>query len=210
MTKFTSMLGVILAGGQSRRMGRDKLFVELDGQHLISRAVQRLKQQMEHTVIVGPAKKRALAKQGTSLISDKHEGFQGPLAGIFAGLSNAEVHGFEGIITIAADTPFFPDDYVERIFGDPSVFILPDERRVKIARSPDGLHPVFGYWSLNAIDKILELMNNDVRKVMAAADAVGWDPVDFDSTGVDPFFNINTPEDLKQAKQILADENIRN
>ena len=203
MNKLPHLLGVILAGGQSRRMGTDKLFVELDGKPLISHAVERLKAQMEHIVIVAPPKKRAsLRFKNVSVISDNHEGFQGPLAGIFAGLSNAEIHGFYGIITIAADTPFFPDDYALRIAAEPR-YELPGQERATIARTANGLHPVFGYWPLRAIEGILNLLDNDTRKVMAAADKIGWDPIDFKDAVVDPFFNINTPEELEQAQKIV-------
>ncbi len=203
MTKISNLLGVVLAGGQSRRMGQDKLFVELGGELLIRRAVKRLKQQIEHVTIVGPKEKTLLSKLGASHIEDNHEGFQGPLAGIFAGLSNAEVHGFEGIVTIAADTPFFPDNFVKRIIEPRSIY-FPQEEPVTIARSPDGLHPVFGSWSVSAVPKVLKSLDNNVRKVMAAADDVGWEAVDFEVSGIDPFFNINTPEDLKRAEQEVA------
>ena len=169
MIKHPYLMGVVLAGGKSRRMGRDKLLVELDGQQLLARAVERLKEQMHYIVVVAPPNRPELKMPDAALIADNHEGFQGPLAGIFAGLFHAEVHGFESIVTIAADTPFFPDDYVDRIMGDTTRIVLPEERQVNIARTPDGLHPVFGHWSLNSMDTISNLLSQDIRKVMAAA-----------------------------------------
>ena len=204
MSKLPYLLGIVLAGGQSRRMGSDKLFSDLGGKPLVAHAVERLKAQMEHVAIVAPPKKRKDLKfKSVSILSDHHEGFQGPLAGIFAGLHNAEIHGFEGIVTVAADTPFYPEDYADRI-TEPRSKYFPQEELVTIARTPDGLHPVFGTWSVSAIPTILELLDNDTRKVMAAADAIGWEAVDFDVSGIDPFFNINTPEDLERAEQELA------
>ena len=203
MSKLPHLLGIVLAGGQSRRMGTDKLFADLGGKPLVAHAVERLKAQMEHVSIVAPPKKRNDLKfKGVTFLSDHHENFQGPLAGIFAGLHNAEVHGFYGIITVAADTPFFPDDYAHQIAAEPR-HDLPGEERATIARTSNGLHPVFGCWPIRAIDVISALLENDTRKVMAAADKIGWDPIDFEGAGADPFFNINTPENLAQAQKIL-------
>ncbi|MEM7241461.1 MAG: molybdenum cofactor guanylyltransferase [Pseudomonadota bacterium] len=198
------LLGVVLAGGQSCRMGRNKLFVELDGKRLIDHAVDRLSKQIPDIVVNAP-NTDDLRDIECPIVADSLGGFQGPLAGILSGLQYATEHGFDGIITVAADTPFFPDNYVSQLSEVKDNIAIAATRADKL-----NLHPVFGLWPCDAAQTVKGALDADRRKVMWAAEIFGWKAVEFECSHIDPFFNINTPEDLRQAEQIIAHESIRN
>jgi molybdopterin-guanine dinucleotide biosynthesis protein A len=104
----------------------------------------------------------------------------------------------------AVDTPFFPLDLVARLAGAAEAH----PGRVAVARSRQRLHPVFSLWPVALRGALAEfLADEDNGRVMTFIDAQGFVPVDFGddaATGLDPFFNINTPEDLSAAAEIMA------
>jgi molybdopterin-guanine dinucleotide biosynthesis protein A len=202
---MTKPVGIILAGGLSSRMqGHDKTLLDLNGQPLINHCVEKLQKQTSQLVINANGDTSRFDYLGLPIIQDTIEGFAGPLAGVLAGLQWAkENHQSEWIITAAADTPFFPDDYTKQMMK------LAPNNKIILASSDSRRHPVFGLWHVSLADALEAFLIKGDRKVMLFVQDHPNDVVDFEAKKYDPFFNINTPDDLATAKAMLK-ENIHN
>jgi len=197
-------LGVILAGGLSRRMqGREKSLIELAGKPLVSRVSNHLGKQVPHQILNanGDHSRFEFLKLATQ--SDTVEGFAGPLAGVLAGMAWAAKNKPEmtHIITAAADTPFFPENYVKTMISQAN----DKNAEIALAGSNERHHPVFGLWPI-ALQEDLQkfLVDEENRKVMLFVERYRNCRVDFASDGIDPFFNVNTPEDLAIAEKLAG------
>jgi molybdenum cofactor guanylyltransferase len=202
--------GIILAGGLGRRMGGgDKPLLELGGTPMLARVIDRLAPQVERIVINANGDPARFARYDVPVVPDTIEGFAGPLAGILAGMRWSQQNFPEGrfVVSVAADTPFFPNDLVLRLAEGCGR----DERTIALAASPAGTHPVFGLWPVAlAGDLDAFLRSGEGGKILKFADRhlrlnVPFDEIVLpDGTAVDPFFNVNTPEDAKRAEAIAA------
>ena len=193
--------GVILAGGQARRMGGgDKGLLQLGGKSLIERVIDRLEPQVAE-IAVNANGDPARFDLELPIIPDSIEEFPGPLAGVLAGMDWAASRGHDHIVTAAADTPFFPCDLV------PQLILASELAPVVLAATPDGdrmaRHPTFGLWPVNLRDDLREALENGVRKVVLWTDKHGTSLARFSADPFDPFFNVNTPEDLAAAEGFL-------
>lgn len=207
MTKNNHLAGVVLAGGQSRRMGGgDKSLLMLAGKPLLAHVIDRLRPQVGSIAINANGDAARFAAFNLPVITDTIDGFAGPLAGVLAGLRWAQEHarGSRYVVTAASDTPFFPA-------GLPGLLRNAATSRddtIVLASSNGRLHPVFGLWPCALADDLeLWLKNGDNRKVLAWVDRhrlveVPFPPIEYDDYEVDPFFNANTPEELEQAEDI--------
>ena len=203
------MLGVVLAGGLSRRMeGPEKSLMPLAGRPLIAHACDRLERQIGDIIINANGDPARFGFLGKPVQGDTVEGFAGPLAGILAAMEWAEKNcpAIKRIVTVPADTPFFPDDLVARFNR---VLVTVDtgdqDRAICLAYSDGNRHPVFGSWPVTlAADLKKFLVNENERKVMLFVQRYTLIKVDFpmrfhNGAPFDPFFNINTPADLALA-----------
>jgi molybdenum cofactor guanylyltransferase len=188
-------VGVILAGGRSSRMGTDKALVQIGGVTLLDRAISRLSPQVDALAINSNV---AIADQRLPVLPDATADFDGPLAGILAGLTWARGLGAQHLASVAVDTPFFPLDLVRRMATIETSSII-------LARSGGRNHPVFGLWPIEAVSPLKEFLERgNTRRVMAFLDGYGYESVDFPDEPFDPFFNINTPQDLAAAIEMEA------
>lgn len=194
--------GVILAGGQSRRMGGgDKALLALAGVTLVERVRARLAPQCGALALNANGDAARFAGLGLPVLADGIAGQPGPLAGVLAAMDWAAGLGAKAVVTAAADTPFLPADLVARLcLGGPGLML---------AASPDATgavqrHPTFGLWPVALRHDLRAALEGGVRKVTAWADGHGAGMVVFDSLPFDPFFNINTPDDLATATRLLA------
>lgn len=176
--------GVIIAGGQSRRMGTDKLTLLLDGRRIIDRVIERLVPQVDALAI--NANEAVDRFTGHSVIPDLRATGT-PLAGLHAGLSWGAANGFSHVLTTSGDTPFLPVDLAKRLS-------LHD---AAIAESEGQQHYLIGLWPVAA----LPLLTQDLFRVQDWTAKVKATPVHWEG---DPFFNINTPEDLIEAARRVA------
>lgn len=200
--------GVVLAGGQSRRMGGgDKGLLDLDGQSMLSRVIAALGPQVRTLAINANGDPARFAAFGLPVTPDTVAGFVGPLAGVLAGLRWAVAHapGATHVASVSADAPFLPDDLVARL----AAAIIDRPTAIAIARSGGELHPVIGLWPVLLADDLEAALTEGTRKVLAWTDRHGTVAVDFpflDAAGeqIDPFFNANTPAELDEARRILA------
>lgn len=202
--------GVILAGGRSRRMfgnqSGDKALLDLAGRPLIAHVIDRLAPQVGGLAINANREPSHFAAFHLPVISDADEAFPGPLGGVAAGLAWAGGHQPRPthVVTVPSDTPFLPDDLVERLFRA----IAGQPTRIAIAASAVGLHPVIGLWPLSCASDVAAALAAGRLKMHAFVAELGAISVNFSDVriggrDVDPFFNANTPEDLDAARRLL-------
>ncbi|WP_174213627.1 molybdenum cofactor guanylyltransferase MobA [Paragemmobacter aquarius] len=192
------LFGVILAGGQGRRMGgADKALLRLAGQTLLARAVGRLEPQVERLAINANGDASRFAALGLPVLADARS--EGPLSGVLVGMDWAVAGGATAIVTVAVDCPFFPGDLVPQL-------ALAAERSaggVALARSGGDDHPTFGLWPVGLRDALRAfLASGEKPRVRAFADMHAAVRADFPDDGA--FGNLNTPDDLARAEALLA------
>ncbi len=203
------VVGVLLAGGQARRMGGgDKCLLELAGKPLLAHVMDRLEPQTDKLVLNANGDPARFAKFGMPVIADPVEGFAGPLAGVLAGFTWVRENAPETrwIVTAATDTPFFPADLVARL-QEATGGQYP---AIALAMSGGRMHPVFGLWPTVLIDDLGEALTSGTRKVLDWTDrhttvTAEFPDIQIGDTALDPFFNANMPEDLAHAGSLLAE-----
>ncbi|WP_302477832.1 molybdenum cofactor guanylyltransferase MobA [Ruegeria arenilitoris] len=207
-------LGVILAGGLATRMGGgDKSLLKIGGQTLLSRVVARLGPQVNGMALNANGDPGRFADLNLPVLQDSIDGFAGPLAGVLAGLDWAAEQGADCIVSVAADTPFFPLDLADRLIresegqGHPLVLATTPRLGDELLKSGGGKrlnrHPTFGLWPVALRDDLRKALNTGLRKVVLWTDKHEGREALFPVGQVDPFFNVNTPEDLIQAEKML-------
>lgn len=206
-------LGVILAGGLATRMGGgDKTLLSVGGESLLSRIIDRLEPQVAGLALNANGDASRFADTGLPVLPDSIEGFAGPLAGVLAGLDWAATQGADSIVTVAGDTPFFPCDLVPRLLlaaeGQPHPLALAATPRtgheaLKSGGKRVNRHPTFGLWPVALRDDLRAALGDGLRKVVAWTDGHGAGEALFPAEPFDPFFNVNTPDDLAHAEALL-------
>ncbi|EBA04345.1 molybdopterin-guanine dinucleotide biosynthesis protein A [Rhodobacterales bacterium HTCC2150] len=203
---MSPVAGVILAGGQSSRMGGgDKCLLTLGKQTLLGQVIERLAVQVSSIVLNANGDASRFSDYPLPVVEDSFGGFQGPLAGILAGMDWAAKAGHDQILTVSADTPFFPNDLLTKFqeeqetSGSPIVLAAtPGEPRRKHR------HPTFGLWDVALREDLRAALSSGVRKVVAWSDKHAGVEAEFPFVhDTDPFFNINTPEDMLAAKKMI-------
>jgi molybdenum cofactor guanylyltransferase len=193
---------VILAGGRASRLGGgDKGLLPLAGRPMLAQVIERLRPQVGRLAINANGDPGRFAAFGLPVIADGVPGQAGPMAGLLAGLDWAAGLGAEALVTVAADTPFFPADLVVRLRaagrpGQPVVAATP------AADGPER-HPTFGLWPVALAGPLRAALAGGERRIGAWAEAEGAALALFSPAG-EPFFNVNTPGDLARAREIAA------
>lgn len=210
MNSASALPGVILAGGRATRMGGgDKGLIELDGVPLLDRVIARLAPQCGPLALNANGNPDRFAKYRLPVLPDSLPDHPGPLAGVLAGLDWAGEQGLGAIVTVAADTPFFPLDLAARLRENAG----PEGLCLAASPGPGGKvfrQPAFGLWPVALRDDLRAALMGGLRKVRTWADMHHAGEAIFEPAGViDPFFNINTPEDLATARQHLAEARSR-
>ena len=197
--------GVLLAGGQSRRMGGgDKCLRPLGGQPILARIIETVAPQVSRLVINANGDPDRFASFGVPVAADTVDGYAGPLAGVLTGMEwvAANAPECDWIATFATDAPFLPDDLVERLCE----VVSNGTADMACALSNGRRHPVFGLWPVALSAELRrELVVRGVRKVDDWTDGYNRREVEFAVDAIDPFFNVNRPEDLVAAESYLAD-----
>jgi molybdenum cofactor guanylyltransferase len=199
------IVGVILAGGQSRRMGGgDKGLLPLGARPVVAHVIERLRPQVDDLILNANGDPSRFAALGLTVVPDAIQRGSGPLAGILAGLSWTRTHRPQarGIVTAACDTPFFPADLVARLTAASD-----DGTRCAVSWSGGRMHPVFAFVPLSLMDAVATFLA-EARSLKASA----WmernhaATVDFAlaAGGLDPFFNLNAPSDFVAAEAAYA------
>jgi len=199
-------LGVILAGGMVRRMGGgDKSLLSLGASsRVLDQVIARLGAQVDQMVLNANGDPERFDEFGLPVVADSLDGFLGPLAGVLAGLDYAADHGFDHIVSVAADTPFFPTDLVSALETASKHMDVPIAlAATKIEGGKTVRHPTFGLWPVALREDLRSALQDGLRKVVLWTDQHGAKTHVFDSGEIDPFFNINTPEDLELANKMM-------
>jgi molybdenum cofactor guanylyltransferase len=205
--------GVVIAGGRSTRMGgREKALIELAGAPMIDRVIARMRPQVATLVVNANGDPARFAPFGLPVVPDTVEDLPGPLAGLLAALewSRRETPDARFVASVAADTPFLPGDLVAHLLA------ATEAKRAScaIAASGGSSIPIVGVWSTALAEALAEALRQGVRAVHRFAAAQGSAVVDFPrmqmaGEAVDPFFNVNTPEDLDRARALFCAEATR-
>jgi len=191
-------LGVILAGGRSSRMaGKDKFLLDLGGKKILYHIIERLEPQVDRLIL------NANREVDTTLevVPDLVNG-HGPLGGLYSALNYAREKGYSQIVTVPCDTPFIPGDFVHRLLENST-------SPITVANSANRTHPVLALWNISLIDNLKLALGNNQLKMMGLISThpvteVCWD------TLPDPFFNINTADDLATAEKRVKSHDLQN
>ena len=196
-----NILGVVLAGGRSKRFGKDKNQAKLGNLTLLEHVLFKIRDEFKEVVIVSNHHLNFKKIDKIHLIPDCIEDF-GPLAGVLSAMKwiKSQSKQYKWIATFPSDTPFFDksiiENYKEKINQKDSLlyFVKSNEKR----------HNIFGLWSIDLMETLEnDLVKNNLRKVEEWANKIGVKTINVENKKFDPFFNINTKEDLEKAKKIL-------
>jgi molybdopterin-guanine dinucleotide biosynthesis protein A len=195
-------LGLVLAGGLARRMGGgDKALIRIGGKTILERVLERLRPACKAIVLNANGDPARFATFGLPVIPDSVPDFAGPLAGILAGLDWAAAHAPDSpwVMSAPGDCPFLPWDMVARLHQARQDAKLP----LACARSGDWRHPVVGLWPVALREDLrVALLKDGLRKIEVWTARHGIAIADWPAEPVDPFFNVNTPEDAAAAERI--------
>ena len=197
-----NILGTVLAGGKSQRFGEDKSQVKLDGKLLIDYILNEIISEFKEILIVSNNQINFKHSDTISVISDLKKD-QGPLGGVLSAMkwvkeSNKD---YKWISTFPVDTPFFKKEILQNFLSEINL----EEGKLFFIKSNNTRHNIFGVWSIDLMDKLEEDLNNGERKVELWANSVGVKVIDMEFLNEDPFFNINSKEDLEKARKIKND-----
>jgi len=197
-------IGLVLAGGLARRMGGgDKGLIRIGGMPILDRVLARLKPACSEIVLNANGDPARFAPYHLPVVADGVPDFAGPLAGILAGLDWAATHapGVTWLASAPGDCPFLPMDLVTRLHAARAAAGLP----LACARSGEWRHPVVGLWSVALREDLRRALTVEgLRKIEVWTAKHGVGIADWPATPVDPFFNVNTPEDAAAAEHIAS------
>lgn len=200
----SGVCGLLLAGGQSRRMGGgDKCLRMLGDRTVLARIIEIARPQVGQLVLNANGDKARFADYGLPVVSDVVDGFAGPLAGVLTGLDWARENApaCRWVASIACDAPFLPRDLVERFL----VSVEAAGADMACATSGGRDQPVFGLWPVSLVEDLrAAVLEEAIRKVDLWTSRYHLVRVDWPTDPVDPFFNVNRPDDLRFAETILT------
>jgi molybdopterin-guanine dinucleotide biosynthesis protein A len=199
-----STIGLILAGGLARRMGGgDKPLTRIGDRTILERAIERMRPQCARLVLNANGDPARFAATGLPVVADDVPDFAGPLAGILAGLDWTERHAPEAadVVSVPGDCPFLPRDLVARLYEARAAAGTP----LACAQSGEWRHPVVGLWPVALrVDLRRALLGERLRKIEIWTARHGVALATWPAAPVDPFFNVNTPEDAAAAGRMAA------
>ncbi len=190
------IVAAIIAGGQSSRMGgHEKAFLDLGEKPLLQHVIERLRPQVEAIIINANGDPRRFSQFGLPVVADEFTDVTTPLAGLHAALRFAAANGFGAVLSVPSDTPFLPDDLVARLEEG----MLP-----AIAASGGRSHYLTGLWPVTLAEHLDRGIKDSLRRVKDFAASCGARVVEWPSLPVDPFANINTPQELEDAVRVVT------
>jgi molybdenum cofactor guanylyltransferase len=203
MTTEVPTLGLVLAGGQARRMGGgDKASLKVGGATILARVLARLQPDCDPILLNANGDPARFARYGLPIVADSVPDFAGPLAGILAGLDWAAENapGIEWLASAPGDCPFLPNDLVPRLHAAR----IAEKKPLACARSGEWRHPVAGLWPVALREDLRRALAEGLHKIEAWTGRHGVALAAWPDQPFDPFFNVNTPEDLAKAEEIAA------
>jgi molybdenum cofactor guanylyltransferase len=190
-----SVLGVILAGGDSRRMnGQDKFLMPLGDKLLLQHIIDRVRPQVNDVILNINKPFHRTEFSSLKTIPDIMANSLGPLSGVYTALSYANQKGYELVATFACDTPFVPDNFVSELMKK-------SDNPIVVAKSNNKRHPVMALWHVSLMEDLKISLDNGDRKLLKWVEKYSVSEVEWQEKW-DPFFNINNGEDLKEAEHL--------
>tara|TARA_B100001093_G_scaffold335840_1_gene320669 strand:+ start:213 stop:818 length:606 start_codon:yes stop_codon:yes gene_type:complete len=200
--QHNNILPVVLAGGKSKRFGDEKSQVKLGGKILIDYILGEIIDDFNEVLIVANTSIQHLNSDKIIKIEDYKKNL-GPLGGIYSAMRWVKNNNkkYQWIASFPSDTPFFKrailNDFLNRINQK--------ESELFFMKSREKRHNIFGLWSVDLVDQLDKDLETGTRKVERWANDIGVKTINMNFEKTDPFFNINTKEDLELAKKNLND-----
>ncbi len=208
MLNQTMCVGVILAGGQSRRMGGgDKCLLSIGDKSILQRTIDHAEAQVNRLLLNCNGDEARFNVAGLPIVKDIFEGWRGPLAGVHAALRwmTTNQPDSQWLVSFAADTPFFPENLVTRLLK----YADSHDYEVIVATHKNEMQPLFALWNISLLRKLEEhLQNNGNPKMQAWIKSQQHIGVEFENAYQDPFFNINTPADFAAAESMAIPKSL--
>ena len=195
-----NILGTVLAGGKSQRFGADKSQVKLGNKLLIDYILSEIIDEFNEVLVVSNNQINFESSEKISLIKDFKQGL-GPLGGVLTAMKwiKDKNKNYQWISTFPADTPFFKNEILKDFLKS----INQDDGKLFFIKSNNTRHNIFGLWSVDLMDRLEKDLDKGERKVEVWANSIGVKNINMNFENEDPFFNINTKEDLKKAIENL-------
>ena len=200
---LNNILGVVLAGGKSQRFGQDKSQVKLKGKILIDYILSEIIDEFNETLIVTNKTINFMESEKITIIKDFKEGL-GPLGGVLSAMKWIKKNNkkYNWISTFPSDTPFFTKKELKNFYKSIQI----EKNKLFFIKNNKTRHNIFGLWSLELMDQLESDLLKGERKVEFWANSIGVSTINVECQNFDPFFNINTKEDLEKAKEILNND----
>ena len=199
----SNILGVVLAGGKSQRFGEDKCQVKLGDKLLIDYILSEILDEFKEVLLISNNKIKYNYSNKISLVEDTKKGL-GPLGGILTAMKwiKENNRSYKWISTFPSDTPFFKKKILNNFLEE----IKDYEGKLFFINSNDTRHNIFGLWSIDLLESLEKDLDNGERKVEMWANKIGVKSINMKFENKDPFFNINTKEDLTKAEEYLEND----
>ena len=197
------ILGVVLAGGKAQRFGEDKTQVKLNGKILINYILSEIIDQFNEILVVTNKKINFLKSDKISTVKDFQDGL-GPLGGILTAMKWIQNNkkDYKWISTFPSDTPFFTKNELKIFYKNIDI----KKKKLFFMKNENTRHNIFGLWSIELADQLELDLQKGERKVEVWADSIGVKVVNIQNKKKDPFFNINTKEDLENAHELINND----
>ena len=200
---LNNILGVVLAGGKSQRFGQNKTQVKLKNQLLIDYILKEIVDEFKEILIIANEPIKFMKSKNISIIKDYKSGL-GPLGGVLTAMKWIKENdkNYKWISTFPSDTPFFTKKELKYFYENVRV----NDGKLFFIKNEETRHNIFGLWSLDLMEQLETDILKGARKVEFWANTIGVNIVNFKYKKPDPFFNINTKEDLKKAMEIMEND----
>jgi len=197
------ILGVVLAGGKSQRFGQDKSQAKLQGKILIDYILSEIVDEFSETLIVANNPISFMPSDKIFLTKDFKNGL-GPLGGVLTAMKWIKENDkkYDWISTFPTDTPFFKKKELKNFYEKIKI----NDSKLFFIKSKETRHNIFGLWSMDLMDQLESDLIKGERKVELWANSVGVNIINIKYKKIDPFFNINTKEDLEKAIKIMNND----
>ena len=196
-----NIIAAILAGGKSRRFGVDKSTTKLGDKTLIEHTISKIEKKFSEILIISNNQEIKVDKKNVFVLKDCIQGQLGPLVGVLSAMKWVETNNkkYDWVATFPCDTPFFDISMIDEV----KRISKKNNKKLYFLKSGEKRHNVFGLWSIQLKDILEEDINNNFRKVEEWANKIGLETININNKKFDSFLNINTQEDLEEAKKNL-------
>ncbi len=196
-----NIIAAILAGGKSRRFGVDKSTTKLGDKTLIEHTISKIEKKFSEILIISNNQEIKVDKKNVFVLKDCMQGQLGPLVGVLSAMKWVETNNkkYDWVATFPCDTPFFDISMIDEV----KRISKKNNKKLYFLKSGEKRHNIFGLWSIQLKDILEKDINNNFRKVEEWADKIGLETININHEKFDSFLNINTKEDLEEAKKNL-------